>query len=154
VEIFAIPGFGVAGVLGIIFIVTGLTLSMVGNVGFHFPEGSFNGLMASFFIVVIAAFLSIVISFYLSRQILTKHTFGHLALETVQDSKEGYTSADIAYLGMIGKQGIARTILRPVGKVTIDEEVYDATAIISYIEKGAAIEVVKYETGQLFVRRI
>ena len=154
VEIFAIPGFGVAGVLGIIFLVTGLTLSMVGNVGFHFPEGSFNVLMASFFIVVIAAFLSIVISFYLSRQILTKHTFGHLALETVQDSKEGYTSADTAYLGMIGKQGIARTILRPVGKVTIDEEVYDATAIISFIEKGAAIEVVKYETGQLFVRKI
>jgi len=32
VEIFAIPGFGITGILGIIFIVAGLTLSLVNNV--------------------------------------------------------------------------------------------------------------------------
>jgi len=36
VEIFAIPGFGVAGVSGILLVITGLTLSMVDNVVFKF----------------------------------------------------------------------------------------------------------------------
>jgi membrane-bound serine protease (ClpP class) len=152
VEIFAIPGFGVAGVLGILFIVAGLTLSMVDNIGFRFPEGSFNAILGAFFIVVIAAFLAIVGSFWLSKRILTTHAFGHLALETVQDKEEGYTSADIHYQEMLGKKGIAKTILRPSGKVVIDDELYDATAITSYIEKGATVEVVKYETSQLFVK--
>jgi len=38
VEIFAIPGFGVAGVAGIIAMITGLTLSLVDNVVFEDPE--------------------------------------------------------------------------------------------------------------------
>jgi len=153
-EIFVIPGFGVAGVSGIILVVAGLTLSMVGNIGFTFPPGVMKPLIGSFFIVIIATFLAIVLSFYLSRKILTTPAFGHLALETVQDSSEGYTSADQHYTEMIGKQGIALTILRPSGKVIIDDEAYDATAITSYIDKDEKIVVVKYETSQLFVRKI
>ena len=35
VEIFAIPGFGIAGILGIIFMMTGLTLSLIDNIVFE-----------------------------------------------------------------------------------------------------------------------
>jgi len=45
VEIFAIPGFGVAGILGIIMIVAGLTLSMTGNIGFDFTGIEITGLV-------------------------------------------------------------------------------------------------------------
>lgn len=55
---------------------------------------------------------------------------------------------------MLGRTGTAHTILRPAGKVKIGDEVFDATALTGYIEKGDKIEVVKYETGQLFVRKI
>jgi membrane-bound serine protease (ClpP class) len=154
IELFAIPGFGVLGVSGIILMVAGLALSMVGNIGFHFPEGAFKALVSSIFLVIIASFLSLVISFYLGRKILTTTIFGHLALDTVQEKTNGYTSADIHYMNMAGKKGKALTILRPAGKVIIEDEVYDATAITGYIEKDEAVEVVKYETSQLFVRKI
>ncbi len=153
IELFAIPGFGVLGISGIILIVAGLALSMVGNIGFHFPEGAFKALISSIFLVIIASFLSLLISFYIGRKILTTTIFGHLALDTVQEKSEGYTSADIQYMNMTGKKGKALTILRPAGKVIVEGEVYDATAITGYIEKDDAVEVVKYETSQLFVRK-
>lgn len=38
VELFAIPGFGITGISGIILILAGLILTLVDNKGFHFPE--------------------------------------------------------------------------------------------------------------------
>lgn len=154
IEIFAIPGFGVAGISGIVLIITGLTLSMVDNMGFDFTNVHLNGVFKAFFIVMISIFLSIVGSMYLSKKMLTTTIFGHLALDETQQSNEGYSFSDVNYRNMLGKAGMARTILRPAGKVEIDNEVFDATALTGYIEKGENIEVIKYETGQLFVRKI
>lgn len=154
VEIFAIPGFGVAGISGLILIVTGLTLSMVDNMGFDFSDVQLNGLMKAFFIVMISIFLSVISSMYLSKKMFTTTMFGHLALDETQQANNGYTFSDNGYKSMLGKSGIAHTILRPAGKIEIENEVFDATAITGYIEKGENIKVVKYETAQLFVRKI
>ena len=54
VEVFAIPGFGVAGISGIIMVITGLTLSMVGNVGINFSGVGFEAGATAFFIVIVA----------------------------------------------------------------------------------------------------
>ena len=145
---------GNTGITGIVLLMAGLTLSLVGNVGLTFPPGTMRALVGSFFLVVAAAFFSIVISFYLSKKILTTHAFGHLALETVQEKEDGYTSADKTYTSMIGKNGIAKTIMRPAGKIMIDDEVYDATAESSYIDKGEEIIVTQYINSQLFVRKV
>jgi len=55
---------------------------------------------------------------------------------------------------MLGKEGIAKTILRPAGKILIDNETYDATSESGFIEKGEKIMVVHYVNAQLFVRKI
>ena len=39
------------------------------------------------------------------------------------------------------------------GKVEIEGYIYDATAETGYIDKGEKIEVVRFETAQLFVRK-
>jgi membrane-bound ClpP family serine protease len=36
----------------------------------------------------------------------------------------------------------------------IEGEIFDATALTGFIDKGEAVEVVKYETAQLFVRKV
>ncbi len=154
VEIFAIPGFGVAGITGVIFIIAGLMLSLVGNVGWDFSPVSYNSIISSFFTVIIAIFLALLGAFYLSKKMFTTHLFGHLALDAIQSRDDGYTSADKIYSGMIGKEGAAFTVLRPSGKILIGEDVYDATAISGYIEKNDAVKVVSYQTGQLFVQKI
>ncbi len=153
IEIFAIPGFGVAGVSGIVLIVIGLTLSMVGNVGFDFSNVNFIQIITAFFIVIISIFFSLILSFYISKKLFTTNIFGHLALDTVQDKDDGYTSADEEYAKMPGTTGVAFTVLRPAGKVKIGKDIYDATAISGFIDKDDKIEVVNYQTGQLIVRK-
>jgi len=155
VEIFAIPGFGVAGIAGIILIIFGLTFSLIGNIGFDFRPVNPEKIISSFFLVVTSIFLSIVASFFLTKYLFSRNRlFGSLALETVQSSEDGYTTSDSKYREMLGKTGIAHSILRPAGKVMIGGEMYDATALTGYIEKGDEIEVVRYETTQLFVKKI
>lgn len=154
VELFAIPGFGVAGISGIILIVTGLTLSMIDNIGFNFTGVPFQGVVVAFFIVIIASFFSLIGSFFLTRKLFGGHTmFGDLALLTTQQSNEGYVSSDAHYTEMKGTEGIAFTMLRPAGKVEIEDQIFDAVAESGFIDRGEKIRVVKYENAQLIVRK-
>jgi membrane-bound serine protease (ClpP class) len=54
---------------------------------------------------------------------------------------------------LIGKTGIASTVLRPSGKVNIDGEFYDAVASHGMIDKGEEVVVRRYESFQLYVVR-
>ncbi len=128
---------------------------MIDNIYFEFTPGSSGKVAEAFFIVIIAFFASIIISIYVTRRLFTGRTFfGHLALESSQQKEDGFSVADASYMNINGKTGIAHTMLRPSGKVMIEGEIFDATAITGYIDKGDAIEVVKYETAQLFVRKV
>lgn len=154
-ELFAIPGFGVAGITGIALTVIGLTLSLIGNIGFEFQGLAVNRIFESLAIVVIATFLSIILSFYTTSRIFGRKTiFGELALMSTQQTGSGYISADMRCAELVGKTGIAHTILRPAGKIEIDNDVYDAVAQTGYIDKGQAIHVIKYENAQLIVRKL
>ncbi len=154
VELFAIPGFGVTGILGILLVIAGLALSMVDNMGFNFGTFPFGQLVSALFVVVIATFTSLVLSFWISKQLFTTTTFGQLALATTQQKSEGYTSALNTYTQMIGQEGTAKTVLRPAGKILINDETYDATAESGFINRGEKIRVTRYSNAQLFVRKI
>lgn len=153
VEIFAIPGFGVTGALGILFMVTGLTFAMVESIGPTPFNVNVVQLTKAFFTVIISIFLAMAGSLYLTRKLLTTTAFGHLALDTIQDTSKGFTSATKNYSNMIGKKGVAHSILRPSGKIMIESDIYDATVLSGYVDEGEIIEVVTYHTGQLFVKK-
>ncbi|MFO7977803.1 MAG: NfeD family protein [Bacteroidales bacterium] len=151
VELFVIPGFGVTGVLGAIMIVIGLTLAMVGNQGLDFTWVPAQEVLKAFLIVIIAFFVSLTLSFYLGQKLFTTTQFGELALTSVMQTTSGYSSANVIMRGMVGKEGTSTTMLRPSGKVEIEDDIYDATAITGFIDRGVKVRVVKYETSQLFV---
>jgi membrane-bound serine protease (ClpP class) len=153
VEVFAIPGFGVAGVSGIILIVLSLSFSMVGNVGFTFSAEQGETLFNSLMIVIIASTAGIILSFSLAKRVLTSRTLD-FALNTVLKKEEGFVSSTNKNLEYIGKTGIARTVLRPGGKVEIDNEVFDAVAETRFIEKGTEVIVTRYQNSQLFVKEV
>ena len=154
IEIFVIPGFGVAGVLGIICVVVGLAFSMVGNIGFDFsglPSGTFaNRLM----IVLVAMAISLPLSIWLGKKLFESTLFGGLALNTTENTNEGYTVATVREQSLIGKECVAATILRPAGKITIDGRTYDAVSQFGYIEKGQQAVVVDYVNGSLVIKKL
>jgi membrane-bound serine protease (ClpP class) len=151
IEIFAIPGFGVFGILGLFFMITGLTLSMVGNIGPGVFDIDTSGIVQAFLIVMIAFFISVFGSIFVSKQLFTSNAFSHLALDKVQKAEEGYTSALSEYTNLIGEKGKTFTVLRPAGKVIFKEELFDAVARSGMIEKDVEIIVYDYKNAQLIV---
>ena len=153
-EVFVIPSFGVAGIAGILLIITGLTLSLVGNVGLEFSPVNGDELAQALFTVIVSIVLSISLSIYFGIKVLNSKLFGSLILETSQNKEDGYIAVDRSEFELIGREGITTTILRPVGKVEIDGTIYDASAETGYIEQGEKVRVQKFETAQLFVRKL
>ncbi len=154
VEIFAIPGFGVAGVAGIIAMVTGLTLSLVDNVVFDAPEFTGEGLsllMKSLSLVLVAILLGLIFSLWATKKLLTTTAFSNLSLKSEQRMEEGFIGVETEQKTLVGVSGVAHTVLRPSGKVKINEKLYDAKSEYGFIEKGASIKVIRYETGQVYV---
>ncbi len=158
VEIFAIPGFGITGVLGIAGIITGLTFGMIDKITFKFgptPDGVRESLTA-FAIVIASMFVAFVGSLWISKRLFSPdHLFGKLALQKVQNLNEGYVGVESdKQKSLIGQTGVAHTLLRPSGKVMIGEDIYDAKSEVGYIDRGEKVKVVRDEAGQLYVIKI
>jgi membrane-bound serine protease (ClpP class) len=153
-EVFVIPGFGVAGISGVILVITGLTLSLVGNVGFEFSPVDGNELIRALFTVIISTALSISLSIYFGVKLVDSKAFSHLILNASQNKDEGYIAVDTKEFDLVGTEGITTTVLMPVGKVEINNSIYDATAETGYIEKGQKVKIIRFETTQLFVRKV
>lgn len=152
-EIFVIPGFGVTGILGIICLVCGLAFSMVSNDYFDFKLAHPGMLFNSFLIVIGSMFLAVILMVIFGKNILKSSAFKRLVLEDEQKSDQGYTSS-VSKADLLHKQGVAKTVLRPSGKIEIDGVWYDAVALDGFIDAGDLIYVEKHENYNLFVRKI
>lgn len=153
VEMFAIPGFGIAGILGITFMFVGLVLSLIDNVNFNFEGVEMHGVGVAIVTVVLGISGGFLLSLYLGKRLFTASTgpFKDFALHTVQPVSEGFVSVDTRLFALKGKTGVAQTVLRPGGKIKIDGEIYDAVAETGFIEKGEQVVVTRMESVQLFV---
>jgi membrane-bound serine protease (ClpP class) len=156
IEIFAIPGFGITGILGIILTLTGLILSLLENTEFDFSPVDTSAFLTAMVTVFSGIFGGFIASIWLSHKILTitKGPFSKLALQTSQPLDQGYISVDSGMKNLIGKTGCASTVLRPSGRVEVEGKIYDARASEGFIEKNEKIEVTAFETGQLVVKQI
>ena len=150
-EIFVFPGFGIAGISGIVLIVAGLVLSLVGNVHLNFEAVDGSEIGRAFATVAIGLFGGLVFVVYISTKIGSRGTLEKIALSTTLDNQSGYIGVSIAEKELVGKTGTAKTVLRPSGKVEVDGKIYDAVSEQSFIEKGTQVHVVRYETGQIYV---
>lgn len=157
VEIFAIPGFGVAGVAGVIAMLTGLTLSMVDNEmlkDFEFTGEGMSLLMRSFGVVVLSALMGLIASIWAASKVLSTTSFASLVLGADQKTDEGFLGVDSMQKSLVGKSGEAYTVLRPSGRVLIEGNIYDAKSEFGYINKGDKVKVLRYETGQVYVTKV
>lgn len=152
-EIFVIPGFGIAGILGVSFAVGSLILVMLNNDFFDFSFVEGGRIVMAVTTTLGAMIGSIIVMFIGGVRLTNSKVFRKIALEAVQDKSEGYTSRFMSS-PMTGKQGTAYTRLRPSGKVMIDDEVYDAFTRGEFIDEGETIVVVDEESTSLKVKAV
>ncbi len=155
-EIFVIPGFGVAGLLGILLSFTGLVLSLIDNVVFDFEGVHPDKILSALTTVVVALFGGFIISLVLSKRLFTADSgaFKNLSLHSIQDKNEGFVGVDTSFRSLVGKEGVAYTTLRPSGKVKIDGKLYDAVSGLGMIDRGDEIIVIRTESAQLYVEKV
>jgi len=156
VEIFVIPGFGVAGISGIVLMFLSLILSLINNVNFDFEGVEISHLGVAVTTVVVGVFGGFIISLYLGNKLFSANSgmFRNMSLKSVQNVDEGFVCIETGMFALKGKTGISKTVLRPAGKILIAGEVFDAIASNGFIDKDVEIIVTKVEATQLYVEKI
>ena len=152
-EIFVIPGFGVAGVLGIGMTVGSLMLIMLNNDFFNFEFVPLGDIVVAMFATLGGITGGALLLFFGGARLTQTSAFKRMALTDIQETDQGYTS-NFNEGPMVGKTGIAFTVLRPSGKVIIDDKIYDAFSSGEYIEKEETIEVISVESSTLRVKKV
>jgi membrane-bound serine protease (ClpP class) len=146
-EVFVIPGFGITGISGTILIIVGLALALVNNVNFNFDGvGNFE-IGRSFMVVIIGVTTGFGSMLWLSSRIGERGLLRKVALTTDLENARSTPSLS----ALVGKEGIAATVLRPSGKVIIDGAYYDGISESGFINKGAHVVVVRFENAQVYV---
>lgn len=146
-EIFVIPGFGFAGIAGIVMIAAGLFMALIGD--FRFLS---MGSVETALIQMAASFLGGIILVMLLWKYLPKtKTFNKLILHQQEVHGEGFVSnpQQSEYMGLTGT---AQTVLRPAGTVVINGKRLDVISEGDFIDKGLTVEVVKVEGSKIIVR--
>ena len=151
-ELFVIPGFGVAGVMGIVMTVGSLVLIMLNNDFFNFDFVPLGDIVVAMFATFGGLSGGALLLFFGSARLTQTKAFRRMVLTETQDTEQGYTSNFNEEL-MVGKTGTAFTVLRPSGKVLIAGKLYDAFSRGEYIEKEATIEVIDIESSTLRVKK-
>ncbi|MDP8253005.1 MAG: NfeD family protein [Candidatus Kaelpia aquatica] len=138
-ELFIIPGFGIMGMLGITILAITTRLAYK-NLG---PEAGIYTLLAGIFLA------SLFVYYFIKRQLFKKTT-----LQYRLTKEDGYGIRNLLIKEYIDKEGIAISVLRPVGIIEIDGERLDATAEGTFfLEKGSKIKVVGIEGNRLRVQK-
>jgi membrane-bound serine protease (ClpP class) len=150
-EIFVIPGFGIAGISGIILILLGLSLALLNNHDFSFRGIETPDVSRSVLTVLSGIVLGFFSMLYLSSKIGSKGILRKIALTSdLEDS----VSVEPGIKTLTGTEGEAVTVLRPSGKIIIGNEVYDAVSETGFIEKGVKIKVNRIENAQFYVEPV
>ncbi len=156
VEIFVIPGFGVAGISGIALILFSLVSSLLQNEGFDFEvpqSGAGLSVVQALATVLIPFGVLITFLLFFGQNLLQMGAFKRLALQSTQDADAGYVVADQQH-HLVGETGLAMTDLRPAGKVQIAGRPYDAKATTGWIDKGTTVRIVAQERFELVVEPV
>lgn len=151
IEIFVIPGFGIAGISGITLMVGSLILVMLNNETFDFSFVKLGDFLVATATTLSAVVLGIIAMFIGGVKLTETKAFKRIALVSVEDREKGYTSRfhDKSYLGQKGK---AYTVLRPSGKIMIGNEIFDAYTRGEYIAKDSLVVVIEESGTSLKVK--
>ena len=153
-ELFVIPGFGIAGIAGLLFIAAGALLALQ---DFVIPDPSlpWQGeiLLKNILHVLGAFFMAIIVALFVLRYLLPKLSVvveGPYLGTTLKDSHADSVEASGA---KIGDSGIALTFLRPSGKVKIKDEIFDVVTEGEFINKGIPVKILAIKGNRIIVSR-
>jgi len=147
VEAFILPGFGVAGVVGIVAVVGAMALAMISA---HPTAGDIAQALA---VLGASLFITAAVTYAWLRHLPNSGRFSGLLLKGAGHRSEGFTTAP-SRPELVGQRGIALTDLRPSGAARIGDERLDVVTEGEYVSLGSPVELVRSDGYRHVVRRI
>ena len=140
IEVF-VPGFGFFGISGTIMVVAGIVSRLL-------QDG--DAMMLLYMITISLLFFFLL--FFVFSRLVTKGKLSKTALFNVgtavsEEKTEG--TKDFTYL--LQKEGVALTVLRPVGKANFGGEVVDVVARDGFINEGEKVVCIQVEGQRIVV---
>ncbi|GMU92283.1 MAG: hypothetical protein AMXMBFR4_13410 [Candidatus Hydrogenedentota bacterium] len=153
IEVFALPGFGIIGVLGIFSVIAGVFLSFT-HTDFSIPQYSweFERLEEAGFTLTVTTVLLLLFGIATWKLLPRTPLYHHLVLGQSQSIEEGYTvqqpeEAD----ALIGARGIATSMLRPAGRGRFGNKTLQVVSRAEFIDSGTPIVIVEVEGNRYVV---
>jgi len=164
IEIFVLPGFGIAGMLGILCILAGIFGMLIKNPPdrLPWPQTTFDwqiflngvlGLLFGFFGFVGLAW---VLARYLPKfQFLSGFILVPTAAKKTGLMKVSMTTppeSEIAAVN-VGDIGEVTSILRPTGKARFGDAIVDVVATAEFLDKGTKVDIIEIHGNRVVVKR-
>jgi len=133
-EFFVVPGITVAGIGGLILLISGVALSYTkyGTPGGHY--------------LLAGTVLSLIFILYFSFK---SKTWEKISLNTAIDSK---AKEDLSLKIKIGDSGTTVSRLAPSGTVLINDELVEVESRSGFIDESEKVEVIKIKGNKIIVK--
>jgi membrane-bound serine protease (ClpP class) len=157
-----LPGFGVAGVTGLLLIGAGLVMA---SQDFLIPQTprQLESLSVSMLVLASSGVVFLVAASVLSHYFGVLPIFNRLVLkpapassthdEVILDAR-GKPLPMVQALVVVGKRGITVTALRPAGKARFGDEVLDVLTDGNFVQAGRAVRVDDVQGARIQVSEI
>jgi membrane-bound serine protease (ClpP class) len=137
-EVFVVPGFGIAGIVAILCIGTATFMALIGALPTWGDITRASGIM------LIAAGIVAGVIYAVVRNLPTSQRWRGVLLRASTSREEGYIS-EPARDDLIGLTGVTLTDLRPSGTVQIGDERLDVVSDVGFVAKGSRVRVIRSE---------
>ncbi len=138
VEVLVLPGFGVAGVLGLVAVGAAIVLAMMG------AAPTSTDVLQALAVLTASLVITAAVAYAWLRHVPNSGRFSGLFLRGGMARSEGYISA-APREDLVGRDGVALTDLRPSGTARFGAERVDVVTEGEYIAQGSAVRVIRSE---------
>jgi membrane-bound serine protease (ClpP class) len=144
IEVFLVPGFGIAGVVALLCIGSATFMALIGALPTWGDVSRASGIM------IAAAAIVVGVVFAFVRNLPTGRRWHGVLLRAATDRESGYIS-EPERDDLIDAIGVAITDLRPAGTIQVGDERLDVVSDIGFIAKGSRVRIIRWEGYQHLV---
>ncbi|MCH9015732.1 MAG: hypothetical protein IH877_08625, partial [Gemmatimonadetes bacterium] len=144
-EVFVVPGFGIAGLIAMFSIGAAVFLALIGSLA-TWPD-----IARAAGIVMTAIVITTMTIYLVFRHLPTADRWGGVFLKAATAKAEGYIAAP-ARSDLVGLDGVAATDLHPSGVVIVGNERMDVVSEGGFVNKGSKVRFVQSDGYRHVVR--
>ncbi|NLX14738.1 MAG: hypothetical protein GXY44_13960 [Phycisphaerales bacterium] len=161
IELFVLPGFGVAGIMGLLLLMVGLLFSFVppepvwDDNWFRMPTlpDTYTYFQRGLYALAGGLAGSIVGAYFIAR-FLPQTSVGRMFIPPNPTHEQVMMVDAVPAALFVGAVGTAQSMLRPAGKALFVDTLADVVTLGEFVEKGSRVEIVERHGARIVVRQV